>query len=159
MTDLRLQPTGLRAANAWIDEVHRHHEPVTGHKFSVAVVDFADRLHGVGVAGRPVAKELQKQGYIEIVRIASDGTPNVCSMLYGALRRAAVALGYPPHKVVTYILDSEPGTSLRAAGFVFDGMTAGGSWDTPTRRRTDKAPTVPKQRWIGAPRPRERGLA
>lgn len=146
---LQLAPISLRDANAWIDRVHRHHRPVTGHKFSVAVIDETGQLRGVGVAGRPVSRELQRQGYLEIVRIASDGADNACSMLYGTIRRAAVAMGYPAHMVVTYTLATEPGASLRAAGFVLDGVTAGGSWDRPSRRRDDVAPLVPKHRWLG----------
>lgn len=152
MSGLRLKPVELRTANAWIDAVHRHHPPVRGHRFSVAVVDGDDQLRGVGVAGRPKARVLQQNGYIEIVRIASDGTANVCSMLYGALRRASVALGYPADRIVTYTLGTEPGTSLRAAGFVLDGVTDGGSWDRPSRRRKDAAPIEPKLRWLGGPR-------
>ncbi|VHM07256.1 Uncharacterised protein [Streptococcus pyogenes] len=146
---LTLAPISLRDANAWIDEVHRHHRPVTGHKFSVALVDESGALRAVGVAGRPKSRELQRQGYLEIVRIASDGADNACSMLYGTIRRAAVAMGYPAHKVVTYTLATEPGASLRAAGFVLDGITAGGSWDCPSRPREDVAPTAPKHRWLG----------
>lgn len=150
---LQLTPIGLREANAWVDLMHRHHGPVRGHKFSVAVLGEEGTIVGVGIAGRPVSKALQSSGHIEIIRLASDGTANVPSMIYGALRGAAVKLGYPAHKVLTYTLDTEPGTSLRAAGFVFDGMTDGGSWDRPGRPRTDKAPIVPKKRWIGARRP------
>lgn len=154
---LQLAPIGLREANAWVDLMHRHHEPVGGHKFSVSVLGEEGTLVGVGIAGRPKAKPLQANGYIEIVRVATDGTPNAPSMIYGSLRGAAVRLGYPAHKVITYTLDSEPGTSLLAAGFVFDGMTDGGSWDRPGRPRTDKAPIVPKKRWIGARRPESEG--
>ena len=40
------------------------------------------------------------------------------------------------------------GTSLKAAGWTFDGMTAGGSWSRKSRLRNDNAPIVRKQRWI-----------
>jgi len=148
---LTLAPIALREANAWVDRVHRHHGPVTGHKFSVAVVDETGAIRAVGIAGRPVSRVLQERGYIEIVRIASDGADNACSMLYGTIRRAAVAMGYPASKVVTYTLEHEPGASLRAAGFILDGVTDGGSWDCPSRRRKDAAPITPKRRWLGGP--------
>lgn len=144
---IRLSPISLRAANAWISENHRHHGPVQGHKFSVSVVDDEGVVRGVGVAGRPVARYLDADGYIEVVRVATDGTKNACSMLYGALRRAAIAMGYPPEKIITYTLDSEDGGSLRASGWVVDGSTVGGSWHSEKRPRTDKHPTVPKTRW------------
>ena len=153
MTRLSLAPIGLRAANAWVDEVHRHHGPVTGHKFSVSVVDDDGHLRGVGIAGRPKSRELDAQGWLEVVRVATDGTQNVCSMLYGALRRAGLALGYKPWQIVTYTLDSESGSSLLASGWIRDGRTDGGSWDCPSRPREDKHPTEPKTRWIAGALP------
>lgn len=42
----------------------------------------------------------------------------------------------------------EPGISLRASGWLFDGITKGGSWDTPARPREDNAPICKKQRWL-----------
>jgi hypothetical protein len=59
----------------------------------------------------------------EVYRIASDGVPNGCSMLYGALVRAAWALGYD--KALTYTLADEPGTSLKASGWTYDGEAGG----------------------------------
>lgn len=150
---LRKRVMGLREANAWVDAIHRHHEPVTGHKFSVGVEDDRGQLVGVGIAGRPVSREYQRQGYLEVVRVATDGTPNAPSMIYAALKQAGVALGYPVWKIITYTLLEEPGTSLQAAGWLLDGVTDGGSWDRESRRRTDKAPTGPKRRWVAGPRP------
>lgn len=144
---LSLAPIGLKAANAWVDVVHRHHGSVRGHKFSTAVVDENGQLHGVGIAGRPKSRHLDAQGFIEVVRVATDGTPNACSMLYGALRRAAIALGYEPHKIITYTLESETGGSLLASGWHRDGTTDGGSWDRESRARQDQHPLEPKTRW------------
>ena len=56
-------------------------------------------------------------------------------------------MGY--QRLITYTLDTEPGTSLRAAGFRIDGYTRGGSWNRPNRARIDKHPTTRKARWIG----------
>jgi len=144
---LTLAPIGLRAANAYVVENHRHHGSVMGHKFSVSVVDEDGQIRGVGIAGRPVSRHLQEQGFLEVIRVATDETPNACSMLYGALRRAGIALGYPPNKIITYTLESESGASLRASGWILDGETSGGSWDRPGRGRTDSHPTEPKRRW------------
>ncbi|MGX9349194.1 XF1762 family protein [Microbacterium sp. KNMS] len=147
MSTLRVHPISLRQANEYIASTHRHHGPVRGHKFSVAVVDEHGEIRGVGVAGRPVSRMLDSQGYIEVVRVATDGTKNACSMLYGALRRAAVALGYPPERIITYTLSSESGGSLKASGWVVDGETSGGSWSRPGRPRIDAHPTEAKTRW------------
>lgn len=148
---LHMAPIGLRAANAWIVKVHRHHGPVRGHKFSVAVVDEHGEIRGVGIAGRPVARALDDGEHLEVLRVATDGTRNACSMLYGALRRAALALGYRPENVLTYTLASEPGASLRAAGWHAVATTAGGTWGCPSRPRIDRHPTNPKIRWAAAP--------
>jgi hypothetical protein len=137
----------LRAANVYVSQHHRHHKASTGHKFSVSVVDDDGIIRGVGIAGRPVSRVLDKQGFIEVVRVCTDGTPNACSMLYGSLRRAAIALGYSKNRIVTYTLQSESGASLRAAGWMIVGETTADNWDTPARPRTTSAPTDPKFRW------------
>ena len=70
--------------------------------------------------------------------MCTDGTKNACSFLYGAAARAAFALGY--RRIGTYILASEPGTSLSAAGWRQIGETYGGSWSGRERPRVDKHP-------------------
>lgn len=150
---LRLAPIRLKQANEYIERVHRHHGPTRGMQFAVAVVDEFGELHGVGIAGRPVSRVLQAEGYLEVTRVATDGTPNACSMIYGSLRRAGIALGYEPHRILTYILESETGASLRASGWVHDGAAGGGSWSRDGRERIDKAPTERKVRYIAGHRP------
>lgn len=66
-------------------------------------------------------------------------------MLYGACRRAAFALGY--RKLVTYTLQDESGSSLRAAGYVCLGEAGGGSWSRLERPRVDTHPLQRKFRW------------
>ena len=141
-----------RTSKAFVGQEHRHHPPSRGHMWSTGVFD-GDRLCGVAVIGRPVSRMLQEAGQIEVLRLATDGTPNACSALYGAAARQAIAHGYKRWQLLTYILESEPGTSVRAAGWVLDGLTNGGSWDRPSRGRIDKAPTEAKQRWRAAPAP------
>lgn len=145
--ELHIHPIGLRAANAFVTEHHRHHGPTRGHKFSIAVADPDGQIHGVAIAGRPVARQLDDGLHLEVLRVCSDGTPNVCSMLYGAVRRVAKAMGYPPEQIITYTLLGESGASLRAAGWQPDGVTDGGSWDRPGRSRVDAHPTERKLRW------------
>jgi hypothetical protein len=145
---LRVVPCTLKEANRLVAALHRHHGPTTGHKFSVAVADAAGSVRGVAIAGRPVARALDDGLTLEILRVATDGSRNACSMLYGACRRAGFALGY--RLVVTYTLTSEAGVSLRAAGFRLAALTRGGSWDCPSRPRSDGHPTAPKHRWESA---------
>lgn len=105
-------------ANAFIRKLHRKLRPTKSAIFYVAVAE-GDVVHGVAVVGRPLARILDDGFAAEILRVCTDGTPNACSMLYGACRRAARALGYTT--IITYTLPEEGGASLRAAGFHFDG--------------------------------------
>lgn len=147
MTTARLHvvPSSLADANAFVEKHHRHHRPVVGHKFSIAVEDELDQVRGVAIVGRPVARGRDDGLTLEVTRLATDGCPNACSALYSAAWRAARAMGYL--RLGTYILASEPGTSLRAAGFRLVHEVRGRSWDTPARRRADHHPTTDKQLW------------
>lgn len=132
---LRLRPCSQREARAWVGAVHRHNLPPRGALTQVAVVDEHDVWHGVGILGRPTGRGLQDGYTAEITRVATDGTRNACSMLYGALARVAAGLGY--RRVVTYTLETEFGASLRAAGFVVDAVLPAreDNYESATRAR------------------------
>jgi len=132
---LKLQPITFKQANEFVLKYHRHHRSVVGCKFCVGVSD-GSNLRGVAIIGRPVARSLDDGYTLEVNRCCTDGAKNACSMLYAAAWRAARALGY--HKLVTYILASESGTSLRASGYRLIGKVKGRSWSCPSRPRTDK---------------------
>ena len=152
---IRRRPIGLRAANAYVETHHRHLDvAATGHKFSIAAVDDHGKVRGVIIAGRPVARMLDDGHGIEVLRLATDGTPNACSLLYAGVARAAKAMGYEPHRIITYTLHDEPGTSLLAAGWVRDGLTDGGEWSRGTRLRKAAVDPRPKVRWLAGPRPK-----
>lgn len=137
-------PIGWREAKAFVERVHRHHFSPQGWKFGVGA-EKGGELVGVAMIGRPVARMLDDGQTAEVIRLATDGTRNACSFLYARSRRAAFELGY--RRVITYILASEPGTSLRAAGWRLVGDAGGGSWSRPSRPRKDKAPLEPKLLW------------
>jgi hypothetical protein len=147
VTRLAVVPATLSEANAFVRQHHRHHGPCVGHKFSLAVADEEGTVRGVAIVGRPVARPLDDGLTLEVNRVATDGCKNACSALYGAARRAAFALGY--RRLITYTLDTEPGTSLVAAGWKCLGKAGGGSWHTPAsgRPRVDRHPTQTKLRW------------
>ena len=155
---LHIVPIGLRSANQFVSQHHRHHGPTAGHKFSIGVANSDGALCGAAIAGRPVARMLDDGRHLEVLRVCTDGTANACSMLYAAVRRTALAMGYKPDNVLTYTLRDESGASLRAAGWIRDGMTSGGSWGRPSRTRTDRHPIDAKVRWI-AGRPPVRPLS
>ncbi|MDD3393272.1 MAG: hypothetical protein PHG19_01345 [Anaerotignum sp.] len=131
----------LKEANAYVTANHRHHKAVRGHRFSLACYEDG-RLCGVAIVGRPRSRRIDQHMTVEVLRLCSDGTKNVCSKLYGACRRAAKALGY--HRLITYTLADENGKSLLASGFSYCYTNKGGSWNQPGRPRSDKAPVCPK---------------
>lgn len=156
VTGLRVVPAELLEANALVTSWHRHHQPAQGHRFSLAAVDDAGVWHGAVIVGRPVARLAgSPRAVLEVVRLVTDGTPNVCSLLYSAAARAGKAMGY--ERIQTYILDEERGTSLRASGWTCEGAAGGGQWKHTDgkARRTDQ-PVGMKSRWarvLNAPQP------
>ena len=141
---MKAVPIELKEANNYVAKLHRHHGPVYRDKYRVAAYN-EGHICGVVQCARPVSRMLDDGKTIEVVRLCTDGTPNACSFLYQKAVRIAKELGY--YKIITYILENESGNSLKASGWKFEGMTDGGSWDRPSRKRTDKAPTCKKQRW------------
>lgn len=155
-------PLTLPQANELVATLHRHHKPVVGHRFSIGVVD-SDRGGapiGAAIVGRPVAgNRMSGNQYevAEVTRLVTDGTKNACSFLYSAAARIAREMGFK--KIQTYILDSESGVSVRAAGWQFEAHTQGCEWNAVVQLRLDAyaegkitgnridQPTWPKQRW------------
>jgi hypothetical protein len=144
--EIEIVPIVQRKAKKWVQETHRHLDAPQGDLYRTSLT-VAGRIVAVGIAGRP-CRTLQDGRTAEITRIASAAEVNVnaCSRLYGALVRTGKGLGY--RRFVTYTLPHEPGTSLRAAGFEFDGMTEPGEWSRPSRKRKAVRQPGPKLRWI-----------
>ncbi len=143
---LDVVPLTLAQANELVVRLSRHHGPAWGHRWSIGVQ--ADgRLVGAAVAGRPVSRILDDGRTVEVTRLVSDGTPNACSCLLGAMVRIARAMGY--EKVITYTLQTEGGASLRAAGWTVAAVaTRVRTWDTPCRpRQHHEHEDTPKVRW------------
>lgn len=133
---LHLLPVSLRTANAFVLAHHRHHHPVQGAKFALAVtLADSDLIRGVTIVGRPVARHLDDGWTLEVTRLCTDGAPNACSKLYRAAWKVARALGYI--RLITYTLSDEGGASLRAAGWRLVGARGGGAWSRPGRPRAD----------------------
>ena len=65
-------------------------------------------------------------------------------MLYGASCKVAKAMGYK--KVITYILESENGASLKASNFICEGKAGGIHW-TGSRNKNQDIPPEMKIRW------------
>lgn len=142
---LELVPVSISDARAFVGQVHRHHPPPVSGKFAIGVGS-AGEMVGVAIVGRPVSRMLDDGWTVEVTRVAvRDGFRNACSMLYGAAWRAARAMGF--RRCVTYTLDSEAGTSLKAAGWKIVGEVRGRSWSCTSRPRVDRHPLQGKLRW------------
>jgi hypothetical protein len=145
---LSLTPTILDDAKRFVAEVHRHHGPPVGHRFSFGCKDEDGQLRAVATTGRAVAREVDQRAVLEVTRVASDGCPNACSFLYGAACRIHRVHGFAYAQ--TYTLVEEPGTSLVAAGWKPVGFTKGrkDGWNVKSRPRDgEKAPKGAKVRW------------
>jgi hypothetical protein len=154
--ELTIVPVSLAEANEFVRAHHRHHRPVPGAKFCLAVAyKFANSTEafpipefticGVAIVGRPVARMLDDGWTLEVNRTCTDGTKNANSALYGACRRVAFGLGY--RKLITYTLPSEGGGSLTAAGWKCMGQAGGGTWNRANRPRIDLHPLQEKLIW------------
>lgn len=137
MSNLDVVPVSFADACEFITAWHRHHAAPIGHKFSIGAAA-GTMLVGVAVVGRPVARSYDDGRTLELTRCATDGTPHVSSLLYGAAWRAAKALGY--RRLITYTQAGESGSSLRGAGWsVIASRPARAGWSVPSRPRTSRA--------------------
>ena len=144
-SDLQVVPIEIAEANEFIKRYHRHHRPPTRYKFCLGVSD-GEKIVGVAIVGRPVARARCDGWTLEVTRTCTDGTKNANSCLYGACWRVTRALGY--HRLITYTLPSESGVSLRGAGFKMIGETnESRGWSRPKRPRVDTHPLVSKLVW------------
>lgn len=145
MMEVRQCP--LSVSNTLVERLHRHHKKVLSHRWSMCAYKDGE-LVGAAIVGRPVARLIDHRTTVEVNRLVTDGTRNACSALYAAAAREARKRGFS--HIITYILDTEPGTSLRAAGWQFERFTkVSAQWSCPSRPREDKCPVQRrrKQRW------------
>ena len=140
---MEIRPITFKFACDFINKNHRHHKATVGCKFCIGLYK-NEKIIGVAVCGRPVSRVLDDGRTCEINRLCTDGTRNACSMLYGACCRIAKEMGYK--KVITYILESENGSSLKASNFTCEGKAGGIKW-TGIRDTGKDYPHEMKTRW------------
>lgn len=154
--NLHTAPVAWSDAKRFVADHHRHCPPPAGWRFGTGLRNGPgiDSLIGVVIVGRPVARALDQKRVVEVNRlcirddISRDLVWNACSMGYAWASKQARKRGF--QRIVTYTLESEDGTSLRAAGWVPEAKTRGGTWNCPSRPREDKTSTEPKVRWSPA---------
>lgn len=142
---LVVRDVSISVAKRVIASLHRHSPRLLQAKRALGVF-CGGELVGVATIGRPVSRILQARGDLEVTRVATDGTRNACSILYAAARRLARQLGAG---LITYTLETEPGSSLRAVGAIVEAHVRGRRhWSTPSRPRGDAGTrNPPKLRW------------
>lgn len=138
-----IRPITLKTANQYVNNYHRHHNGTVGCKFAIGLYE-NDELIGVAICGRPVSRHLDNGSVCEINRLCTRGGENACSMLYGACSRIAKDMGYK--KIITYILKSESGITLKASNFICEGEAGGTHW-TGKRDKGQEIPHEMKTRW------------
>lgn len=148
MCELNIVPVTLAQAKDFVNKHHRHHKAPVGHKFSIGLARDGE-IVGVAQAGRPVARVYDDGLTLEVNRTCViENVQNGNSMLYGAVRRIAKAMGY--RKVLTYTQEGESGVSLKAAGWKLDAiLPARKGWDAPSRQRDGNGNDgVSRYRWV-----------
>jgi hypothetical protein len=141
---MELRRISIKAAMRVVRQWHRHLDAPQGAIFALSAWH-EGQLVGVALVGNPIARlETQEGDIAEVIRVATDGTPNACSFLYARAKRAAQALGFK--RVRTKTLTDESGASLRAVGAAQIGVTVPQQWDREDRRRREH-PMAPKLRW------------
>ena len=139
MSKIIAVPVRQRDAFDFVSSFHRHNKAPRGSLFQIGASN-DNRLVGVAIVGRPVARALDNGETAEVIRLCvlDDAPKGTCSFLYGACWRAARELGW--RKLITYTLTCEGGASLRGAGW---------------RVVAELAPRKEGQAWAGPDRSRE----
>jgi len=134
-------PITIKEARVFLDLWHRRRKTCHAARFAVAVAGDGV-LRGVAFCGNPVSTMLARDGqYLEVLRNATDGTPNACSRLQSVVDRVARAMGY--EMLVTYTDPDEGGASLKACGWQGPTLTKGGTRTNRPGRKQTKEP----KRW------------
>ena len=119
---LQVIPLTIRDANEFVTNFHRHNKAVRGAKYAIGA-SYNDQLVGVAIVGRPISRRLDDGFTAEVVRACThdDAPKNTNSFLYGRCWRIWQQMG--GRTMITYTLQSESGSSLKAAGFKIIGET------------------------------------
>ena len=148
---MKCVPVNLAEANEFVANFHRHNKPVQGAKFAIGASD-GERLVGVAIVGRPVARKLDDGYTAEVTRccVVDDAPKGAPSFLYSRAWKAWSAMGGA--RLITYTLESESGASLRGAGWRVVGQSPawqeGKGWTTRPGRDWQPVTGQAKLRWV-----------
>ena len=143
---MKIIPISFKAAREFVDLHHRHNRAPAGNKFCLGL-ELEHDLIGVAIAGRPVSRHLDDGLTLEITRVCViEGYPNACSKLYARMVKIARLMGYT--SVITYTLDKESQSSLKAIGARIVDEIKPREWTRPKRKRESQPVySEPKIRW------------
>lgn len=132
---MEIKPISLKQANYFVEKLHRHNKPVCGHKWSISAWD-NNKMVGVAIVGRPIARLLDNGSTLEVLRVCTDGTRNANSFLYSQVAKIAKLMGYK--RLITYTLQTESGSSLKAIGAKISSEVLPQTWERKNRPRTEQ---------------------
>ena len=148
--NLKVVPLSLKEANEFVTKYHRHNKKCQGHKFSLGAI-FKNKLVGVVIVGRPVSRKLDNKLTLEINRncVLDNAPKGTCSFLYSKAIKVWQTMG--GKKIITYTLNYESGSSLKAVNFkkekivqIFEKNTG---WTTRANRVWQEVQKTPRIRW------------
>lgn len=144
-------PITAAKADRYIERWHRHHGKLPpGYAMACIAAVKGGEVVGVAVLGRPTNRNSDKAQILEILRVATNGHRNASSFLVGACGRIARDMG--ASKCITYTLDSESGSSLRAAGWKQEANGIQSWWQTNQSKGRTVKPREhygeTKTRWV-----------
>lgn len=153
---IEFEEVTFREACAFIDRYHEHCDAPTGWKFGRRMLNGMTPI-GVITVGRPVSRLIDARGdTLEVNRLCLDRSIpdglrwNACSQAYAMAAKETERRGYG--RIMTYIRSDEPGTSLRACGWMPVATTKAADWSRKRRLREPGNP-CDRIRWEKALRP------
>jgi hypothetical protein len=148
--ELSIIPLSLKEANEFVTKYHRHNKKCAGHKWSVGAI-YQGKLVGVIIVGRPVARKLDNRFTLEVNRncVLDNAPKGTCSFLYAKAIKIWQSMG--GKKLITYTLNTESGSSLRAVDFnketTVQTFKKNTGWTTRENRVWQKVQSIPRIRW------------
>jgi hypothetical protein len=116
-----IRPISIRDADVFVSTNHRHNKAAANGKFAIGCYIVLIVMNGiwyycvgVGIGGRPRSRHLDNGITFEVYRVCTVGHKNATSFIYSKMKKIAQQMGYL--KIITYTLQEESGSSLKAIG-------------------------------------------
>lgn len=116
-----IRPISIKEADVFVSTNHRHNKAAANGKFAIGCYIILGVTNGVwfymigvGIGGRPRSRHLDNGVTFEVYRVCTVGHKNATSFIYSRMKKIAQQMGYL--KIITYTLQEESGSSLKAIG-------------------------------------------